>query len=60
MTNPKYSRWYYQQVAQILKAGKVEGADGVTHIQAHFERVFAADAPDTFDLDKFRQAATGD
>ena len=72
MTQPKYQRKHYQDVAQILRAAyqwEDESCgwtpddprmwQAVDKVRESFERLFQTDSPDTFDLKRFRHAATG-
>lgn len=69
MNQPKYERRHYQDVAQILRAAyqweheqtnleDFAAEHAITKIRESFERLFATDSPDTFDLEKFRHATT--
>ncbi len=65
MRQPKYQRRHYQDVAQILRTEYQRVYDfeyqdaerTVDMIRKSFERLFQADSPDTFDLERFRRIA---
>ncbi len=65
MTQPKYQRRHYQDVAQILRAARQDLSVGydqyaIDKVRESFERLFQTDSPDAFDLEIFRHEATGD